>query len=188
MGLVATVTQNVPYLGAVSSSLTHIQALCDVSLRCCDPRDSVVALKARSLWQEVTIFKGEWNAVKRISNDLQEIVNATREQCDDPATGSSSVPSILVEPLKKLETCVHAFHNCSSGECIHFRSCVAHTRVVLDECGCVTETQTQRPGFHKWTSQGKRLVRIAVNRKTLLDAVTQCRNDLDTTLSLFNVS
>ncbi|KZV63866.1 hypothetical protein PENSPDRAFT_196563 [Peniophora sp. CONT] len=81
---VATVTQNVPYLGVISSSLTEIMKMCD----------------------EVEECEGERKAVKGVVGEIREIVDATHRQCDELGEGDNIVPTTLVHPLARLQGCI----------------------------------------------------------------------------------
>lgn len=98
----ADVTQNVPYLGTISSALTELMMICDVGV---DRSCNMTLLTAE---QEVSECKQERKAVKEIVAEVLEIVDATQRQCDEHGNAPNVVPTALVRPMEKLQGYVRA--------------------------------------------------------------------------------
>ncbi|VDC06924.1 unnamed protein product [Peniophora sp. CBMAI 1063] len=84
VSFVSAVTENVPFLGAISKALTEIMKICD----------------------EVSEFDDERKAVKRVVSEIKQIVDTTRSLCDGRGMATDMIPAALVKPLTKLQECI----------------------------------------------------------------------------------
>ncbi|KZV72761.1 hypothetical protein PENSPDRAFT_339207 [Peniophora sp. CONT] len=84
LGVVAAVTQAVPYLGIISGSLTEII----------------------KIYNEVDKFKSEWRSVLDDVSRLKTIVDTVRDELNRSRDEDKRLPPGLVEPLEELEKCI----------------------------------------------------------------------------------
>ena len=97
LSIAASMTQNVPYLGVVSSVLSEFLKIKSVRLH--ETLDIMLIL---TLWQEVESYKSEWNEVMSIASQIKGVIDQVLEQCGS-LTGGRTLPPALKEPLEVLE-------------------------------------------------------------------------------------
>ncbi|VDB85238.1 unnamed protein product [Peniophora sp. CBMAI 1063] len=83
LSVAASMTQNVPYLGVISSVLTEF-------LR---------------IQAEVESYRSDWNEVMSIARQIKGVIDRVLEQCA-PMGGDAVLPAFLKEPLDALEKCL----------------------------------------------------------------------------------
>ncbi|KZV62636.1 hypothetical protein PENSPDRAFT_657965 [Peniophora sp. CONT] len=86
LGVAASATQNVPYLGIISGALTEF-------------------LKIEG---EVTTLKSDWKAVMSVAQQIKTIIDRVRAQCEKLEAGDETMPEGFLEPLSELERCIAA--------------------------------------------------------------------------------
>ncbi|KZV66652.1 hypothetical protein PENSPDRAFT_755509 [Peniophora sp. CONT] len=96
LSVVAAMTQNVPYLGSISTALTEL-------------------LKAQD---EVSKYRSDWRVVMAIAGQLKSVVDKVREACETNPNKENVLPPVLIEPFNDLEKCIakalETLHLCKS--------------------------------------------------------------------------
>ncbi|VDC01750.1 unnamed protein product [Peniophora sp. CBMAI 1063] len=82
LGLVADITQTVPYLGAISKALTEF-------------------LKIQN---EVSTLKSDWKSVMKVARQIQSVIDNMLKRYEQE--GIKRLPENLVEPLDNLKKCI----------------------------------------------------------------------------------
>ncbi|VDC03277.1 unnamed protein product [Peniophora sp. CBMAI 1063] len=84
LGVAASMTQNVPYLGIISGALTEFLKIQD----------------------EVDIFKSDWRLAMAVAQQLKALVDRVRVQCEKLGPDEEALPEGFLEPLSELERCI----------------------------------------------------------------------------------
>ncbi|KZV76216.1 TPR-like protein [Peniophora sp. CONT] len=82
LGIAASLTQNVPYLGIISSVLTEFLKIQD----------------------EVSGLKSEWKGVIEYARQIQDLIDNVRSGYE--GRGDDTLPPLLTKPIGLLETCI----------------------------------------------------------------------------------
>ncbi|KZV60039.1 TPR-like protein [Peniophora sp. CONT] len=86
LGVAASATQNVPYLGIISGALAEF-------------------LKIEG---EVTTLKSDWKAVMSVAQQIKTVIDRVHAQCKKLEAGADVLPEGFLEPLMELERCIAA--------------------------------------------------------------------------------
>ncbi|KZV59882.1 hypothetical protein PENSPDRAFT_694758 [Peniophora sp. CONT] len=84
LGVAASMTQNVPYLGIISGVLIELLKMQD----------------------EAENFKSDWKATMSVTQQVKSIVDRVRAQTEELGTGDDALPQGFHEPLTELERCI----------------------------------------------------------------------------------
>ncbi|KZV62645.1 hypothetical protein PENSPDRAFT_692335 [Peniophora sp. CONT] len=84
LGVAASMTQNVPYLGIISGALTEL-------------------LKIEN---EIDTLKSDWRLVMSLAKHIKSIIDRVRAQCEKLGADGDVLPEGLLEPLIELERCI----------------------------------------------------------------------------------
>ncbi|VDC06434.1 unnamed protein product [Peniophora sp. CBMAI 1063] len=85
LGIAASMTQNVPYLGVIANVLSEV-------------------LKIQN---EVDAYRNDWEGVMGVARQIAAIINQVREQCESAdITSENAFPQVLKEPFEDLERCI----------------------------------------------------------------------------------
>ncbi|KZV62643.1 hypothetical protein PENSPDRAFT_692333 [Peniophora sp. CONT] len=84
LGVAASMTQSVPYLGIISGVLAEL-------------------LKIEG---EVSTLKSDWKAVMSVAHQIKTVIDRVRAQCEKLEAGDDALPEGFLEPLTELERCI----------------------------------------------------------------------------------
>ncbi|KZV68394.1 hypothetical protein PENSPDRAFT_687265 [Peniophora sp. CONT] len=84
LGTIATVTQDVPYIGVVSRVLAEL-------------------LKVEDELEKLGL---DWKSVMESTRQVKDVVDEVLRQCESTSSVEASLPQALVEPFDNLETCI----------------------------------------------------------------------------------
>ncbi|VDC06404.1 unnamed protein product [Peniophora sp. CBMAI 1063] len=127
LGVAASVTQSVPYIGVISAILAELLKIQD----------------------EVNTFKSECHALLAIVLLIKTVVDRVQEQCVASGKGADELPAGLIEPFEDLEQCIvkvlevlHACTNTSSRLSSRIRLYLNRTELLANVRQCRIDMQT----------------------------------------------
>lgn len=167
LGVAASMTQNVPYLGIISGALIELLKMQDVRI------SSTGTRCISNVLQEAENFKSDWKATMSVTQQVKSIVDRVRAQTEELGTGNDALPQGFREPLTELER----YERISSFQGTWLRlctRCIAKSLETLNACKAGSKRLRDR-------------ARVYINRTELSGNVKQCRIDMQAALDLFNV-
>ena len=99
-------TQNIPYIGVISSALTEFLKIQDVRT-VTFVRSDPFCLLIRA--QEVGAYRRDWKAVMTTARQIKAVVDDVLKQCNSTSSGDAALPEALIEPFEQLEKYASAF-------------------------------------------------------------------------------
>ena len=98
LGVAASMTQNVPYLGIISGALTELLKIQSVRR---SPLDK--SATSSNVVQEVVTLDEDWKAVMTFAQQIKSIVDRVRTRCEGSGSVAAALLDEFLEPLRELE-------------------------------------------------------------------------------------
>ena len=169
LGVAASMTQNVPYLGIISGALTELLKIRGVRR---------IHLKAKDILlivvQEVDTLDEDWRLVMTFAQQIKSVIDQVHAQCEKLGPGAGALLQSFLEPFAELER-YDENSQTSRTQCrLRLDRCIVKSLETLHACKVGSKRRRDR-------------VRVFVSRSKLSGDVKQCRVGMQAALDLFNV-